>query len=125
MKYWRVKKGNKAVRDILIIDSKGETAENLDEAATIIFQIKKNKTDAVALLEKTKEAGEGITILTGDDLGKLRITLLPADTTALGIGEFFMGLQIKWGTTDIYEVQISIDDVESENFIVIQDIVQS
>ena len=122
MKFWTVKKGNKSVRDILIKDKEGNVVDNLAIATAIKFQIKKNKTDA-ALVEKTKD--DGIEVLAGDDLGKLRITLLPVDTgTTLGKGEFFMGLQIKWSAEDIYEVVIKIDGIKSENFIVKQDIVQ-
>ena len=124
MKSWDVKKGNKSVRDILIKDKNGVAVTNLAEATEIKFQIKENKTDAAAKVEKTE--GDGITVLTGDDLGKLRITLLPVDTgTTLSIGVFyFMGLQIKWSATDIYEVKITINDLEAEFFKIVQDIVR-
>ena len=123
MKFWEVKKGNKSVRDILVKDKNGVTVTNLADATEIKFQIKKKKTDAVPLVEKTK--GNGITILTGDDLGKLRITLLPVDTgVTLSVFKYYMGLQITWSPTDIYEVKITIDGKEAEYFEVKQDIVR-
>lgn len=122
MKSWTVKKGNKSVRDILIKDKDDVIVTNLAAATEIKFQIKNKKTDAVPLLEKTKD--DGITINTPSE-GYLRITLLPTDTkVTLGLGSYFMGLQIKWSATDIYEIKITIDNGEAEFFKVIQDIVQ-
>ena len=122
MKSWMVKKGNKSVRNILIKDKTGATVTNLAQATEIKFQIKKNKTDTTAKVEKTKD--DGIGVLTGDDLGKLRITLLPVDTgMTLSVGDYYMGLQIKWSATDTYEVNITIDDVKTESFRIQQDIV--
>jgi len=122
IKFWTVKKGNKSVRDILIKDKDGNTVTNLSAATEIKFQIKKEKEDVAALVEKTK--GVGIEVLTGDDLGELRITLLPDDTgTTLSVGDYFMALQIKWSPTDIYEVNITIDGVKTERLRVRQDII--
>ena len=122
VKYWTVKKGNKSVRDMLIKDKDGNTVTNLADATEIKFQIKKNKTDAVALVEKT--VGAGIWVNTPSS-GYLRITLLPVDTgTTLNKGDYYMALQIKWSATDIYEVRIKIVGIVSENFRIIQDIIQ-
>lgn len=122
MKSWIVKKGNKSVRDILIKDKNGVTVTNLADATEIKFQIKEEKKDTTAKVEKVKD--DGIAVLTGDDLGKLRITLLPVDTgTTLSVGDYYMGLQIKWSATDIYEVNITIDNVKTESFRIQQDIV--
>jgi len=120
-KFWTVKKGNKSVRDILIKDKDGVTVINLASAEEIKFQIKKNKTDA-ALVAKTLISGIEVDT---PSTGYLRITLLPADTgTTLDKGDYYMAIQIKWSATDIYEVKIEIDDVETENFRVVQDIIQ-
>jgi len=122
MESWIIKKGNKSVRDILIKDKDGNTVTNLADATEIKFQIKKNKTDVAALVEKTK--GDGIEVLTGDDLGKLRITLLPVDTgTTLSVGDHFMALQIKWAATDIWEVNITIGGTKTERLRIRQDII--
>jgi len=121
MKAWEVKKGNKSVRDVLIKDKEGVTVTNLADAQEIIFQIKRKKTD-VALVEKTKS--NGIAVDTPSE-GYLRITLLPVDTeVALIVGDYYMGLQIKWSATDIYEVKIEIDNIEAEFFRVKQDTVR-
>jgi len=122
MKFWEVKKGNKSVRDILVKDKEGVTVINLADATEIRFQIKKKKTDAAPLIEKTLLSG--IVVNTPSE-GYLRITLLPVDTgTTLPLGDYFMGLQIKWSATDIYEIRITIDDIEAEFFRIVQDIVR-
>ena len=122
MKFWEVKKGNKSVRDIEIKDKDGVTVTNLADAIEIKFQIKKKKADVTPLIEKTK--GDGIVVNTPSE-GYLRITLLPVDTgVTLSLGDYFMGLQIKWSATDIYEIRITIDNIEAEFFKVIQDIVR-
>ena len=125
MKFWTVKKGNKSVRDILIKDKDGVIVTNLAAATEIKFQIKKNKTDAAALVEKTK--GNGIEVNPpdpGPGIGYLRITLLPVDTgTTLSVGDHFMAIQIEWSPTDIYEVNIEIDNVKTESFRIRQDII--
>ena len=122
LRYWIVKKGNKSVRDMEIIDKNGNAVTNLADATEIKFQIKKNKTDAVALVEKTKGAGIEVNI---PSTGYLRITLLPTDTGGiLKKGDYFMALQIKWSATDIYEVRIKIAGIVSENFRITQDIIQ-
>ena len=121
MKYWEVKKGNTAVQDILIRDKDDVTITNLATATGIKFQIKKNKTDAVALVEKTDIVGIAVdTPMTG----YLRITLLPVDTgTTLSVGDYFMALEITWSPTVIYEVNMEIDDVKTESFRIRQDII--
>lgn len=122
MSEWTVKKGNTAVQDILIKDADGDTVDNLAAATAISFQIKKNKKDAAALVEKTVALG-GILVNTPLN-GYLRVTLLPTDTgTTLSVGDYFMGLQITWSPTLIYEVNLTIDNVKTERFRISQDIV--
>jgi len=123
MKFWTVKKGNKSVRDFEIRDKEGVIVDNLGDATAIKFQIKKNKTDVVPLVEKDLILGIEVN---KPDPGWLRITLLPNDTgVLLDKGDYFMAIQITWSPTDIYEVKIEIDEVESENFRIKQDIIQS
>jgi len=122
MKCWIVKKGNKSVRDIEIKDKDDKTVTNLADATGIKFQIKENREDAVAKVEKT--VGAGIAVNTPSS-GFLRITLLPADTgVTLSVFKYYMGLQITWSPTDIYEVKITIDGKEAEYFEVKQDTVR-
>ena len=122
MKEWLVKKGNTSVQDIPVYDKDGALVTNLAGATAIKFQIKKKKTDAVVLVEKTKGNGIAVDI---PSAGYLRITLLPIDTgVTLSKGVYYMAIQITWSPTDIYEVKIEIDDVESENFRIVQDIIQ-
>ena len=67
---------------------------------------------------------DGISVLTGDDLGKLRITLDPADTE-IAVGQYFCGLQIKFDEDTVYEVNLAIGDDrrETDIFRIEQDII--
>jgi len=121
MKQWLIKKGNTSVQDIPVYDKNGALIANLADATEIKFQVKKKKTDAVALVEKT--VGSGIAVNT-PSAGYLRITLTPEDTgTTLSVGDYFMALQIKWSAAEIYEVIIKIDDIKTERFRIKQDII--
>ena len=121
MEQWRVKKGNTSVQDIPVYDKDEVLVTNLVAATEIKFQIKTLKEDAAALVEKT--VGAGIQVNTPSS-GYLRITLLPVDTgTTLSVGDYFMALQITWSANEIYEVIITIDDVQTERFRIAQDII--
>lgn len=125
MKQWLIKKGNTSVQDIPIYDKDGVLITNLAIATEIKFQIKKNKTDAAALVEKTDSTGGGIEVNT-PSTGYLRITLLPEDTgVTLSKGDYYMACQITWSATEIYEVDIYIDNVITEQLRIKQDIIQS
>lgn len=65
---------------------------------------------------------DGISVLSGDDLGKLRITLDPEDSE-IASGKYFCGLQIKFNADTIYEVNLTVDDRETDIFRIEQDIV--
>lgn len=122
MSKWIVKKGNTSVQEILIKDKDGANVENLAAATYIKFQVKETKTVATVLIEKTKDSGDGIAVLAGEDLGKLQITLEPTDTN-LPPKEYYMGLEIKWSDTVLYEVTMMADGAETEVFEIEQDIV--
>ena len=121
MNQWLIKKGNTSVQDIPIYDKAGVLVTNLVDAEEIKFQIKKEKDDVTPKVEKTLISGIAVnTPLTG----WLRITLTPEDTgTSLAVGDYFMALQIKWSVTEIYEVDIEIDDVKTERLRIKQDII--
>ena len=65
---------------------------------------------------------DGISVLTGDDLGKLRITLDPEDTE-IAVEKYFCGLQIKFDANTVYEVNLTVDGRETDIFRIEQDIV--
>ena len=121
MSEWVVKQGNTAIQDVLIKDKDGNAVTNLDTATELKFQVKKKRTDSVALIEKTK--ADGISVLTGDDLGKLRITLDPEDTE-IAVEKYFCGLQIKFDANTIYEVNLTVDGRETDIFRIVQDVVE-
>lgn len=119
MSKWQVKRGNTAVQEILIQDKDGVTITNLNEATAAKFQVKESKTASYAKIEKT--IGSGIEVDT-PSTGYLRLTLLPADT-ALVIKEYLMGLQITWSADEVWEIDIEIDDLVTDVFEIIQDII--
>lgn len=120
MSKWTVKKGNTSIQEILIQDKDGVAVPNLATAEYIKFQVKESKTVAMVKIEKTK--GDGIEVLAGEDLGKLQITLEPTDTN-LTPKEYYMGLEIKWNDTVLYEVTMMADGEKTEVFEIEQDIV--
>jgi len=65
---------------------------------------------------------DGISVLTGDDLGKLRITLDPEDTE-IAVRQYFCGLQIKFDASTVYECDLTVDGRETDIFKIKQDIV--
>lgn len=119
MSAWKVKKGNMSIQDMLVKDRDGNAVTNLASASTIKFQVKESKTATVKKIEKTK--GAGITVDTPSE-GYLRITLTPTDT-ALDVQRYVMALEIDWGSSQVYEVRIFIDNHETDEFIVEQDAV--
>lgn len=121
MSEWIVKKGNTAVQDVEIKDKDGNAVTNMADATDIDFQVKIAKEDETPKIAKTK--GDGITVLTGADLGKLRITLIPEDTE-IDVKSYFMGLQIKWSAVLVYEVDLTIDGVETDVLRIVQDVVE-
>jgi len=121
MAEWKVIKGNTSIQEVEVNDKDGAPVTNMADATDIDFQIKIAKLDEESVIAKTK--GAGIEVLTGDDLGKLRITLLPADTE-IAVKKYFMALQLKWDAITIYEVDLTIDGVETDVFRITQDMVE-
>jgi len=121
MSEWKVIKGNTSIQEIEVNDKDGIAVPNMADATDIDFQIKIAKLDEDSVIAKTK--GNGIEVLTGDDLGTLRITLWPEDTE-IEVRKYFMGLQLKWDAITIYEVDLTIDGVETDVFRITQDMVE-
>jgi len=99
MSEWTIKKGNTATE--------------------IKFHIKLLETGA-ALVEKT--VGAGIEVDTPSE-GYLRLTLSAEDTDQIPKG-YYMGLQIKWAA-EVREVILKVDGIETEKFLITQDIVNT
>jgi len=119
MSNWIVKKGNTSIQEILIQDKDGNNVINLATAIYIKFQVKQTKTTTTVLIEKTML--DGIAVDAPSE-GYLRITLKPTDTN-LTPKKYYMGLEIKWSDTLLYEVTMVADGTETETFEVEQDIV--
>ena len=119
MKQWLIKQSNTSVQDIPVYDKDGALLTNLATTASIKFQVKKNKTDASTKIAKTK--GAGIEVNT-PSAGYLRITLTSTDT-AIDVGDYYMALELQWGSSEIYEVIIEIDDEKTDRFRIQQDII--
>ena len=119
MSEWIIKKGNTAVQDIPIKDKDGALVANLAAASEIKFQIKLLETGA-ALVEKT--VGAGIEVNT-PSAGYLRLTLSATNTNQIP-KTYYMGLQITWGT-EVREVILKVDSIETEKLKIIQDVVNT
>lgn len=121
MSAWRVLQGNTSIQDITVKDKDGALVTNLADAESIIFQVKEKRSDETPKITKTKD--DGIEVLADGDLGKLRITLNPADTEEMKPVRYLMALQIKWSATLIYEIILSFDGEPTVWFQVCQDII--
>jgi len=121
MSEWIVKKGNTSIQEIEVKDQDGDPVTNMGDATNVDFQVKTAKEDETPKIAKTK--GDGIEVLADADLGKLRITLTPEDTE-IDVEKYFMGLQIKWSATKLYEVDLTIDGVKTDVFRITQDMVE-
>ena len=118
MAEWKVKKGNYSVQEIQCLDKDGVALTNLASATEIKFQVKKTKTSTAAI-EKT--VGSGIEV-NQPSTGYIRVTLLITDTDLLP-DTYYMGLQITWAGGQVYECVLKISDVETDSFVIEQDIV--
>ncbi|MFW6121757.1 MAG: hypothetical protein ACOC80_12800 [Petrotogales bacterium] len=119
MSEWIIKKGNTAIQDILVKDADGDAVSNLASADEIKFHIKTLETET-ALVEKT--VGAGIEVDT-PSTGYLRLTLTATDTSQVP-KTYYMGLQITWGT-EIRELILKVDGIETEKLKITQDIVNT
>lgn len=119
---WNVIKGNSSIQDIPIRDKNGDLLTDLAAATDIVFQVKTTKTAATAMIEKTAPAG-GIEVDT-PSTGYLRLTINPADTVNEARGRYKMALQIKWSATKIYEVDLKINNLKTDEFVIKQDTIQ-
>jgi hypothetical protein len=118
MSEWKVKRGNTSEQEIPVYDRNDILVQDLAAASEVKFVVKKNETTTVG--EIVKAVGSGITI-NSPETGYLKIILDPDDTN-IDIRTYYMGLQIIWASK-AYEVRIYIDDVETERFVIEQDIV--
>ena len=114
----RIKEKNTAVLDILVKDKDGVTATNLANATAISFVIANPLTN-VALVTKTLSSGIAVNT---PSTGYVRVTLTPTDTTQTPM-RYNMALQITWSPTDVYEVNIDVDGIETQNLTIEGDII--
>lgn len=120
MSEWKVKRGNTSVQDIPVYKKDGTTlVDNLASATDIEFQVKETKAGTAKI---TKTKGDGIDVNT-PSTGYLRLTLTPTDTD-LTAKRYVMACEITWSATEKYEVKIYIDNQETDQFIIEQDIIQ-
>lgn len=119
---WNVKKGSTSIKDIPIYEQDGKTLiTDLSTATAIVLEVKEAEKDAAAFFSLSLAAAD-IQVDT-PSIGYLRVTIKPTVTDTLEIKKYYMGLKITWSATVIYEVIISIDDVITETFNCVQDIV--
>jgi hypothetical protein len=120
----KIKKGNKAVLKISIVDSDNATVTNLATASAIYYMIKENETDLNANAILTKTVGSGI-VVDSPSQGDLSITISPADTENLNPGTFYHAIQIEYSASDIQEINLKYYGQDAEKIKIEQDIIRS
>jgi len=113
------KKGNTGVIRMAIKDQDGVTVSTLAAATELTFELKKTET-GLAIFTLTKTGGE-IAVNT-PDTGDVQITISPTNMGQVP-KRYYCALKITWSATEIYEVHIFIDGVETESFKIEQNIV--
>ena len=119
MSEWKVKKGNTSEQDFAVYQKDGVTlVTNLGDVTAIEFNVCSVKKGAAII---TLTEGAGI-VVDSPSSGSVRITLEPTDTD-IEPGDYWMGLQLTWSATEVYECVLYVDGIETEDFVVEQDIV--
>jgi hypothetical protein len=115
-------KGNKEILVITLTDKlTGSSVLDLESASDIKFQIKDTQTGK-AIISKNLTSGVQRNI---PNIGDVSVTILPADfTTAVTIGDKYIGLQIEYSATDIREIELRQNKVMFEKIKIKQDIIQ-
>jgi len=114
-----VKKGNTFIKDFPIFDRNGALVSMLSASGVgVEFEIKKNKTDAVALVQKTLLNGIQADV---PALGWIRLSLKPTDTDQTP-DLYWMACEITQGT-DVWEVFLRVDKISTERLEIVQDII--
>lgn len=121
MAAWTVKKGNTSIQEILVKDKDGVTVTNLADASEIKFEVKKNEQSSTAEISLTEGAG---IVVNSPSSGYLKITLSPTNTD-ISPGDYYMGLQITWSASLVYEINLKAGTpaVPTNIFTITQDVV--
>jgi len=130
-----IKKGDSRTLNFVVTSGSQDdqtklTQAELDSAIDIRFVVKNKQTDldSAALIDKS--IGSGITTLpdgAAED-PNLKVEILSTDTSNLLIKEFFIGLQVKFSSTENQEANIFEEDdseVFHERLRIIQDTVSA
>jgi len=120
MSEWKVKRGNASIQNIAAYDKNDVLLTDLIDTTAIKFHVKKKKTGAY-IIEKTK--GDGLAIDTPTQ-GYIQITLTSTDTD-IAPRTYYMALELTYSETMKYECILKIDDIETTDFVIEQDIVNT
>lgn len=118
MSEWKVKKGNTSIQDIACYDKDDVLLTDLVSTTAIKFQVKKTKIGST-IIEKQKGAGLAINTPTQ---GYIRVTLLPTETDIVPT-TYYMALMLIYSATVKYECILKVNNVETSEFIVEQNII--
>jgi len=100
--------GNDVSIRILVKDQTRVALTTLATCTEIRFMVKTAKTDLDAAALISKVLVDGITVDI-PSTGYVKVPLTAADTGALAVGSYFMGLQLEWAGPVIQEVVMSDD----------------
>ena len=118
----KIKKENTADLTILCKDKNGVALTTLAILTEAIFQVRDIKTGVVVIDKRLSIPGEIGDIDVPSD-GYLTIFLSPIDTN-ITPKRYYFGLELQWGSNDIYELNLYVDGRESDLFEITQDVVR-
>lgn len=120
MSEWKIKRGNTSIQEIACYDKNDVLLTNLAAATSIRFHVKETKTGS-PLIEKTK--GDGLAVNTPTQ-GYIRVTILPTETD-IEPATYYMALEIIYSVTEKYECILKINNVETMDFVIEQDVINT
>lgn len=122
-----IKKGNAKVLTVTLNNTLRDLPINISNIYDIIFMVKVAVTDmnALALIRKTKTAGD-ISVENYDgETFKIRVLLSSRDTNQ-EVGNYFMGLRLYWNSSNSVEINlVSEDSRQIDNIFCVTDSIVS
>ena len=116
----KVKRGNTIAFIFEVKDADGILVDNLGNADSVCFMVKKGKTDLNEDAIITKTLDDGITVDSPDE-GKVKVQLTKDDLN-IEPGQYYFALEIIWGDSR-QEINIKENDLTLDRFTVEQDII--
>lgn len=119
-----LKHGNYIVKDLALTDEDGMPILNLSNAIAIKFMVKLNREDLDSEALMSKNLIDGIEINV-PVMGSLRLTIESGDFSMVTPGVVYhCAIQIEWSTDIKDEVDLSYNDIISDEIKFLQDVIR-